>query len=61
MRRRQMAVAVLDQMQMLDQEVAPARPIAQQGAHLVARARIDLAALGGAAGAAATFANCVGI
>ena len=42
----EMAVAVLDQVQMLDQQVAPARAIAEQRAHLVERLRIDLAALG---------------
>ena len=48
--RPEMAVAVLDQMQMLDQQVAPARPVAEQGAHLVERRRIDLAAFRRAAG-----------
>jgi hypothetical protein len=45
MRGGEMAVVVLDQMQMLDQQIAPARPVAEQRAHLVERRRIDLAAL----------------
>ena len=64
MRGRQMAVPVLDQMQMLDQEIAPPRPRAQQRAHLVERARIDLPALGGAprpAAAGGRLANCATI
>ena len=44
MRGGEMAVAVLDQMQMLDQQIAPARSVAEQRAHLVERRRIDLAA-----------------
>jgi hypothetical protein len=35
-------------MQVLDQQIAPPRPLAQQCAHLVERRRIDLAALRGA-------------
>ena len=46
MRGREMPVAVLDQVQMLDQQIAPALAIAQQRAHLVERLRIDLAAFG---------------
>ena len=45
MRGGEMAVAVLDQMQVLDQQIAPARLVAEQRAHLVERRRIDLAAL----------------
>ena len=45
MRGGEMAVAVLDQMQMLDQQIAPARPVAQQRAHFFERLRVDLAAL----------------
>ena len=45
MRGGEMAVFVLDEMQMLDQQVAPARPVAEQRAHFVERRRIDLAAL----------------
>ena len=56
MRGREMAVAVLDEMQMLDQEIALAAARAKQRADLVERGRIDLAALGGAARAAAAVA-----
>ncbi len=42
----QMAVMVLDQMQMLDQQVAPARAVGEQRAHFVERLRVDLAAFG---------------
>ena len=56
MRGREMAVAVLDQMQMLDQQIAPARARAEQRADLVERRRIDLAALRGAARPAAAVA-----
>ena len=38
----QAAVVVLQQMQVLDQEVAPARAVAEERAHLVERLRIDL-------------------
>ena len=57
-----MAVLVLDQMQMLDQQVALARAVAKQGCDFAGRLRIDLAALGRAAGsisAAATGADAV--
>ena len=43
---REAAVRVLDQMQVLDQEIAPPWPVAEQRAHLVERLRVDLAALG---------------
>ena len=46
MRGGQMAVMVLDQMQMLDQQIAPARPVGEQRLHLVERRGIDLAAFG---------------
>ncbi len=39
MRGREVAVLVLNQMQMLDQQVAAARPVAQQRLDLVQRAR----------------------
>ena len=42
----EMAVAVLDEMQILDQQVAPARPVGQQRPHFIERQRVDLAALG---------------
>jgi hypothetical protein len=52
-------------MEMLDQEIAPPRPLAHERAHLFERARIDLAALGGARrpapAPAATLANCAAI
>jgi len=38
---------VLDEMQMLDQEIAPARRIAKQRAHLIRRRGINLATLRG--------------
>ena len=44
MRGGEMAVFVLDQMQMLDQQIAPARLVAEQRADFVERLRIDLAA-----------------
>jgi hypothetical protein len=53
MRGGEMAVAVLDQVQVLDQEIAPALALAQQGPHLGERLRLDLAALGCPAGAVA--------
>ena len=48
---------VLDQVQVLDEEVAVARPIAQQVANLVERGRIDLPPLGLAAGRATAGAG----
>ncbi len=48
MRGGQMPVMVLDEMQMLDQQIATARPVGEQRAHLVERRGVDLAALGGA-------------
>ena len=44
MPRVQAAVMVLQQMQMLDQQVAPALAIAEQRLHLIERRRIDLPA-----------------
>ena len=52
MARLQAVIFVLDEVQMLDQEVAPARPVAEQGAHLGERRLVDLAALGMTAAAA---------
>ncbi len=49
MRRREKTVLVLDQMQMLDQEIAAALAFAEQRAHFGERLRVDLAALGRAA------------
>ncbi len=45
-RRRQAAVAVLDLVQVLDQQIGAARGVAQQGAHFVQRLRLDAPALG---------------
>jgi hypothetical protein len=45
MRRREMAIAVVDLVQMLDQEIAPPRLIGEQRAHFGERLRIDDAAL----------------
>jgi hypothetical protein len=42
-----MAVLILDQMKVLDQQIAPARPLAQQRAHVRQCAGVHLAALGG--------------
>ena len=42
---RELAVAVLDQVEVLDQQVAPPRPLAEQRAHLGQRRRLDRAAL----------------
>ena len=49
MRGGDVAVLVLDQMQVLDQQVALARAVAEQRRDLVERLRIDLPALGRAA------------
>jgi hypothetical protein len=43
------AVAVLDQVQVLDQEVAPARTLTQKRANVRERPRVDLTALRSAA------------
>jgi hypothetical protein len=65
MGRRQVPVTVLDEMEMLDQEIAPARPIAQKGADLGKRLGVDLAAFGGfrrtTPACATSFGNCIGI
>ena len=47
-----MAVVILKQMQMLDEQIAPARPVDEQRQHIGERDRIDLAALGRARRAA---------
>src|SRR5262245_29520565 len=44
MRRREMTVAVLNEMQMLDQQIALARADAKQLLHVRQRARVDLPA-----------------
>src|SRR3974377_133683 len=46
MRRRQIAVVVLDQMQVLYQQVAPARSVSEQRAYFLQRLRVNLTALG---------------
>jgi hypothetical protein len=47
MRCRKMPEPVLDEMEMLDQQIAPARPAAEKRLHGVERLGIDLASLGG--------------
>src|SRR3546814_9183752 len=42
-----MPVAVLDEVQVLDQQVRPSRPVAEQRLHLSQRVAIELPALGG--------------
>jgi hypothetical protein len=44
MRARQIAELVLNEMQMLDQQVALPRALAEQCEHLIKRPRVDLAA-----------------
>ena len=44
--RRDLVIFVLDQVQMLDQEVAPTRPVAEQQFDLLCGSGVDLAALG---------------
>src|SRR4051794_4272484 len=53
MRGGEMAVLILNQMQVLDQEVAAARPVGQQRLDFLECRRLDLAALWGAARASA--------
>jgi hypothetical protein len=43
-----MTVTILDEMQMLDQKIAPALAVAKQRSDLFVRLRIDLTALWGA-------------
>ncbi len=45
MRGGEVVIVVLDEMEMLDQQVAAARPVGQQRAHLLQCDRIDLTAL----------------
>src|ERR1700691_3906414 len=42
----QMSVVILNEVKMLDQEIAPARPVGQQSEDFLAGARIDLTPLG---------------
>ena len=62
---REMPVSVLNEMEMLDQEIAPARPVAQKGADLAERLGVDLAAFGRfrrtTPACATSFGNCIGI
>src|SRR5206468_12228904 len=48
---RDLVVSVLDEVQMLDQQVAPPRPVAQKKRNLFSRLRVNLAALRGRLGA----------
>ncbi len=50
-------IFVLDEMQMLDQEIAPPRPVAEQGFDLLRGDRIDLASLGRGFGPPAPLAR----
>ena len=59
MRRGQVAVAILQQMQVLDQEIAPARAIAEQRPHLVERSRVELTALRSAGRGGGAFCRAV--
>ncbi len=59
MRGRNLVVGVLDQVQMLDQQVAPPRPVAEQKRNLFSGLRVDLAALGGRFGAPPPLARMV--
>ncbi len=57
MRGGNLMILVLDQVQMLDQQIAPPRPVAEQELDLVRGGRIDLAALGGRFGPLASLAG----
>ena len=50
-------ILVLDQVQMLDQQVAPPRPVAEQKLDLMRGGRVDLTSLGGRFGPLASFAR----
>ena len=52
-----LVIAVLDQMQMLDQEIAAPRPVAEQQLDLVRGLGIDLAPLGSRLGPPASLAR----
>jgi hypothetical protein len=52
---------ILDQMEMLDQQIAPARPVGEQRAHFYKCLRIDLPALWGARRAATATPRNSGI
>ena len=57
MRGGDLVILVLDQMQMLDQEIAAPRPVAEQKLDLVRGRRIDLTALGRRLGPLAPLAG----
>ena len=59
MSRRQTAKVVLNHVQMLDEQIAPARCIAEQRDHLVARVRINRTALRRAAYSRAPGCNWI--
>jgi hypothetical protein len=50
MRRRDLVILVLDQVQVLDQEIAAPRPVTKQKLDLVGSGRVNLAALRGRLG-----------
>lgn len=54
-----MAVAVLDKVEMLDQQIATARPVAQKVADLLHCCEIELTAFGRTPWALATYWLCV--
>src|SRR5437667_12691922 len=54
---RNLMVLVLDEMQMLDQEITPPWPVAEQKLNLVCGGRIDLSALGRRLGPLASLAR----
>ncbi len=54
------AVLILDEMKMLDQQIAPARPVGEQRPDFDQRLRIDLASLGRARRAASAGARAGG-
>ena len=54
---RDLMICVLDQVQMLDQQIAPPRPVAEQQLDLMRGGRIDLAALGRRLGPLASLAG----
>ncbi len=57
MGRRNLTISVLNQMQMLDQKIAPPRTIAEQKFDLMRGGWIDLAALGSRFGPPTSFAR----
>src|SRR5215211_1774324 len=59
MRGRDLVIPVLDQMEMLDQEIAAPRPVAEQQLDLVRGGRIDLAAFWRRLGPPPAFAGVI--